>query len=362
LPAFSTTYGLRLYQEEFQVRPTKTPIRYQENKGGTTFDHTDFTPGPQAVTATLRFALRYSGVHAAMLAHAVGTLGTTGPSGTPPVYTHTLDGGGSGKFNSVSFVHHRPINDAGTSFIETQLLGAKVGRMRLTQSVGQPFIICEMDIVAQEAKQLTTFGSGYPPDSGGYSPTEAVIHTSHVLDTTGAPPNTPPRNFILTARSASTTPAYVQLEEWTMELNNFPEQLGVISNVQRQSNPARGQVREVTGSFVMEQDSQTAIVEAAYGLTAADPSDDFKLIWSFENPANVDHELQIDVSQAYITQAERGTSGTGPQRRRYNFAAHAQGSQAVWSTAFPLRMIFRNTTQGPYGSTMGGGIAYANHV
>ena len=359
--AFSTTAGLKLYQEEFQPRPTKTPIRYQENKGGVIFDNTDFTPGPQGVTGTLRFALRYSGVHAVMMGHALGQLGTTGPSGSPAAYTHTADGSAGtppvpGRYNSLSFLHQRPINDAGTVFRQTELLGAKIGRMRLTQSVSQPFIICEMDIVAQEAKHNTTAATSLPPDTGtGFAPHEALVQTSHIV---GASNNC----FSFQSRLGTTTSTavFLQLEEWTVELNNFPEQLGVISNINRQSNPARGQVREVSGSFVVEQDATIDEIEKAFGNTAADPNSEIAMTWAYENPAQIQEDFSIQVSSAYITQPERGTSGTGPQRRRYNFTAHGAGPNGNWPGPTPLRVTVKSLIELPPSSV--DGPKYGDHV
>ena len=360
---FSAVAGLKLYQEEFQPRPTKTPIRYQENKGGVIFDNPDFTPGPQGVTGTLRFALRYSGVHAVMLGHALGQMGTTGPSGSPPQYTHAADGGPGtpslpGRYNSLSFLHQRPINDAGTTFKQTELIGAKIGRMRLTQSVGQPFIICEMDIVAQEARYNTTATSpaALPPDTGtGFAPHESLVQASHVVGASG-------NNFSFQSRLGTTpgTEVFPRLEEWTLELNNFPEQLGVISNINRQSNPARGQVREVTGSWVVEQDASTDQIEAAFGLAASDPSAEIAMAWSFENPAQIQEDMVIQVSSAYITQPERGTTGTGPQRRRYNFTAHGAGPNGNWPAAYPLKVTIKSLIELPPSSA--DGPKYGDHV
>lgn len=349
-PTGGSTYGLRLYQEEFQPRPTKTPIRYQENRGGVSFDNFDFTPGPQGVTGTLRFALRYSGVHAVMLGHVLGNLVTAGAAA---VWNHIGDGGGSGRFNSLTFLHQRPINDAGTTFIETQLLGAKIGRMRLTQSVSQPFIICEMDLVAMEAQVITavTNNSNLPPDSNGFSPNEALAYSAHIVDTAALPQ---PHNFAFQEMPSGPV-TYPQLEEWTIELNNFPEQTGVISNQTRQSSPARGQIREVTGSFVMEQDDSIDNVEKVFGNTSADASLPFKLNWEYVNPLVAAEKLTMSVSNAYITQPERGTSGTGPQRRRYNFTALAGTISPLW----PFDFVIGSTKQKPVGATL---VSYGEYV
>ena len=349
--ATSNLIGLKLYQETFQSRPRKTPIRYQENRGGVSFDHADFVPGPQDVPSTLRFALRYSGVHAVMLGHALGSLTTTSLGGTPnAIWRHRADTS-SGRYNSLSFLYHRPINDAGTLFSETRVIGAKVGRMRLSQSVGQPFVMCEMDLACQEARietAVTALGNLPSESTVGIYPSEALWQMQHFKDYA--------TNRFFEFRRRNGSVVALNLEEWTLELNNFPSQLGILSPANRLSNAARGQIREVTGSFVIEQDSSLDDIEAAYGLTASSAAEDFYLKWRFEDPASPQnsgdptHDAEVIVSQCYVSSPERGGEGTGPQRRRYEFAAHAKGPLASWNTDYPLQIDIANNTQKPTGA------------
>ena len=338
LAAFGALTGLRPYQEAFLAEPQKNAVRYQENRGGVAFDHFDYAHGQQVIRARSRWAMRYSGVHAAWLGHAIGDCVTT--PGTPNI--HRVDGSGTGQFNPVSYLFQAPVN-TGTQFEEVQLLGGKIGRLRMSQSVDLPFVICEMDLVGQDAKYLTTAtnNTGLPPDSGGFSPDEPLVIAQHIK--TG--------NVFLYQVAPGGPLKTLQVEEWSIEINNFPEQRGVISNDTRPSEPTRGQVREITGSFLVEEDGNLAELQKTYGFTGTDPQLIAKLEWIYKDP-NSTAEVEFGVHNIRVTSIERGVEGTGAQRRRFNFAAQAAPTGTGWDEDFPLVIFVRNARQGPTSSTI----------
>jgi len=327
---FAAAEGYRLYFDSCVPDLRKDPVDIPEISGVESIDHSEFVEGQIGCSLTVSFRLRYSGLHAALLAYALGTLTTTGAG----PYNHRGDL--ADDLPSLGFMWGPP-DTVNTVFDNWIFSGMKCARMTIAHTAGEPILVTQEWI--GKTWDFDDDSSQTWPDpvtTATLGPHEPYVQW-HDVDA---------GTLLWDADSAAQVT--MNCRSWEIQVENNISPRFLLQDGRYGAEPARDTKREITARVTLEKNLAWEQLAEAFGITGATTSDPGDLMLDYDGPGTNEAAF-FRLNNCRVTSIPPVVSGEGPLEEEVSFRAHVDASAAA-DLKYPIWFDIDNDEQGPAGS------------
>lgn len=327
---FTAALGYRTYFDSCAPVLRKDPVRQQEIRGVNAVDYADFVEGPIGVRLTLAFRMRYSGLHAALMAYALGSLAT---SGVGP-YTHRADLADDLPY--LVFMYGPP-DTTNTVFDNWLFTGMMCDRMTISHQQGQPILVTQEWL--GKTWDFDNNSSQTFPDPVTNTPLGP--HEDYVMWhdlTTGT---------LIQVDPDSASFAAITCQSWEITISNNLIQRFVLADSRQGPQPQRQGYRNITGRVTCDKDNAWEVLATAFGITGATDSDPFDFKASYDGGGNL--AAFFRANNCRVTSIPPEVADPGPLVETIEFEAHVDDAGSG-DDQYPFWFDVDNDEESPGGS------------
>lgn len=334
----SSTTGYRMYYDTLTDETRKNPLDLQEISG-LSVDYQNWEEGEVASGFSLTHSMRYSGIHAAILACAMGDIVTTGGSST---WSHQVDLHDSlvrttpTYRGSVTFLHQIPVTDNST-FVDNTYTGMVPRRMVLSHRAGD-VMKCRTDWIGQGLTYDESAFTDWPSTAKTRIPSEPFITWSHKGSSATA---------FKVHTDLSSEDVALDVRSWEVTLDNGIEPNYLIQYGRTAGAPSRENFRSVTARLEIEQNAgYQQFINNCYKASATAAQSRFAIVLSYVDPDTAAQLFTLTLANCNLYQVPRTISGPGRIYQTVEMRAHYE--TGGYPFANPMRITVGSTVEGDW--------------